>query len=158
ATMIAHSIDTAGFWTRLGHRIDANKDRAGIFTKKGMRDVFALASLVPGLKQFMKALNERMPDVRNSSLPADRYVVGGAHIDGSKYITALTGRRDNLETQILRAENWISLPVTEDNLSIFPSAKMSSLSRISATQHRVLLSKRSDEQRGATRNITLSLS
>ena len=159
ATMLTNYVSSAGFWSQLGHRIDANKkDAVGVFDKKGFRDVFAMASLIPGLKRLMMTLNERMSAARGNSLPKDHYVIGGAHIDSNKYVTALTGRRDNLETQILWAGNWISLPVSGEILSIFPSAKISSLSEISATPHRVLLWEPPDSESAAGQNITLSLS
>jgi hypothetical protein len=158
ATMVANSVDSAGFWSQLGRRIDVNKNyAAGVFDKKGLRDLFAIASLIPGLKGLMTILNERMPARVNWS-PKDHYVVGSTHVDGNKYITALSGRRDNLKTQILWAENWISLPVTGDTLAIFPSKKLSSLSEISATPHRVLLWEPPDGENTAGQNITLSLS
>ena len=159
ATMLTNYVSSAGFWSQLGHRIDANKkDAVGIFDKKGVRDVFAMASLIPGLKKLMVTLNERMSAAHGNSLPKDYYVIGGAHIDSNKYVTALTGRRDNLETQIFWAGNWISLPVNGETLSIFPSAKISSLSEISATPHRVVLWEPSDSESSAGQNITLSLS
>ncbi len=159
ATMLTRSVSSAGFWSQLGHRIDKNKnDAAGLFDKKGFRDLFAIASLIPGLNGLMTRLNERMPAARDNSLPKDHYVVGGAHVDSNKYITALSGRRDNLETQILWAGNWISLPVTGDTLAIFPSAKISSLAKIPATLHRVLLWEPPDNESTAEQNITLSLS
>jgi len=64
----------------------------------------------------------------------------------------------NLETQILWAGNWIPLPVNGETLSVFPSAKISSLSEISATPHRVLLWEPWDSESAAGQNITLSLS
>ena len=91
----------------------------------------------PGLKKLTVTLNERMSAAHGHSLPKDYYVIGGAHVDSNKYVTALKGHRDNLETQIFWAGNWSSLPVNGETLSIFPSAKISSLSEISATpQHR----------------------
>ena len=157
--MLTNYVSSAGFWSQLGHRIDANKkDAVGVFDKKGLRDVFAMASLIPGLKRLMMTLNERMSAARGNSLPKDHYVIGGAHVDSNKYLTALSGRRDNLETQILWAGNWISLPVTGDTLAIFPSAKISSLTKTSATRHRVLLWEPKDNEDIAGQNITLSLS
>lgn len=158
ATMVANSVNSAGFWSQLGHRIDANKNyAAGVFDKKGLRDLFAIASLIPGLKGLMTMLNERMLARVNWS-PKDYYTVGSPHVDGNKYITALSGRRDNLKTQILWEENWMSLPVTVDTLAIFPSKRISSLSDISATRHRVLLWELPDSESTAGQNITLSLS
>jgi len=158
ATLLANSISTAGFWSQLGHRIDANKDHAaGVFNKKGIRDLFAIASLIPGFRGLMTTLNERMSLGGETSTPEDFQVIGSPHFDTSKYITGLIGRRDNLDTQVLWEDRWISLPVTADALAIFPSSKISSVSSIPATRHRVLLWDPPGDEGTASQNITLSL-
>lgn len=158
-TLLADSIDTAGFWSQLGHRIDANKEyAAGVFKRKGIRDLFAIASLIPGFRGLLATLNEKMWIAAEGSTPKDFHVIGGPHFDGSKYITGLIGRRDNLDTQIFWEDRWISLPITADSLAIFPSSRLSSLSNIPATLHRVLLHDPSGDGGTESQNITLSLS
>jgi hypothetical protein len=157
-TLLADSADSAGFWSQLGHRIDASRERAaGVFKRKGIRDLFAIASLIPGFRGLMATLNERMSVAGNGSTPKDFQVIGAPHFDSSRYITGLIGRRDNVDTQILWEDRWISLPVTADALAIFPSSKISSISNIPATRHRVLVHDLPGDGSTASRNITLSL-
>ena len=150
--------DSGGFWSQLGHRLDANKANAvGMFDKKVIRDLFAVASLIPGIGGFLRMLNERMM-AASDSVPKDYHVIGGPHVDNTKYLTGLVGCRDSMLTQILCAKHWVPLPVTSDSLAIFPSLKIASVSDISPTRHRVLLWDPPENGRSAKRNITLSLS
>jgi hypothetical protein len=152
--------DSCGAWSRLGHRIDANKgDAAGMFDSKAVRELFAIASLIPGLREFVTMLNDRMSRTDDSSSPRDYYVIGGPHIDEGKYITGLVGRRHNLHTEILSGKHWIPLPVTYDTMTIFPCLKIGSLNNIiPATRHRVVLKTPLEGESAAAQNITLSLS
>jgi hypothetical protein len=151
--------DSSGTWSRLGHRIDANKGKAaGMFDKKIAREIFAMASLVPGLRKLAMMLNDKMAlDGKGSSSP-NHYVVGGPHIDRGKYVTGLIGSRQNLQTQIFSAGRWIPLPVTPDGLSIFPGLLAGSLDGPRPTRHRILLEKPGESETESARNITLSLS
>ena len=159
STLLADSASFAGFWSRLGHRIDAVRDHAaGVFGAKVMRDVFAISSLIPGLKGFVTSLNERMSQEGARSVPRNYRVIGAPHVDNAKYITALAGRRENLHTEILWADRWIRLPVTSDGLVIFPSGKAATLSDIPATRHRVLLYDPPGNEATTLRNVTLSIS
>jgi hypothetical protein len=158
STLIAESSATAGFWSQLGHQIDASKYLAnGVFKRKGIRDLFAIASLIPGFRGFMATLNEKMSIASDVSTPKDFQVIAPAHFDNARYITGLMGRRANLDTQILWGDRWISLPVTADALALFPSFKIGSVSNIPATRHRVLVNDFSGDGAGASRNITLTL-
>lgn len=150
--------DSGGSWSQLGHRIDANKANAvGMFDKRVIRDLFAVASLIPGIKGFIKKANNRMV-AASDSVPEDYHLIGGPHVDNTKYITGLVGCRDGMLTQILCAKEWVPLPVTPDTLAIFPSLKITSLSDIPPTRHRILLWDPPDNGGTAERNITLSLS
>ena len=150
--------DSTGFWSQLGHRIDARKDHAnGLFQRKGIRDLFGIASLIPGFGGLLSALNERMSVVGEDSTPKDHYVIASAHVDDTRYITGLMGLRENLDTEIRWEERWISLPVTADAIALFPSARITSLTDISATRHRVLVHDIPDGEGTPTRNITVSL-
>lgn len=157
-TLLADSAGSAGFWSQLGHRIDASKEHAaGVFKRKGIRDLFAIASLIPGFRGLIATLNEKMSVAGEGWTPKDFTVIGAPHFDGGRYITGLIGRRDNLDTQILWEDSWISLPVTADALTIFPSSKISSVSNIPATRHRVLVHDLSGDGGTASHNITLNL-
>ena len=150
--------DSGGFWSQLGHRIDANKaNAAGTFDMKVIRDLFAVTCLIPGIKHVAEMLNNRMFVSSEKSVPEDYQIIGDPHVDSSKYITGLVGCRDNLRTHILCAKRWIPLPVTAHTLTVFPAGKITSFEDIPTTRHRVLLRNPPNEST-AKRNITLSLS
>ena len=156
-----HSLlaDSAGFWAQLGHQIDANKaSAAGILDTKVIRDLFAVTSLIPGVKNFAHMLNKRMLVSSEKSVPEDYQMIGNPHVDGTKYITGLVGCRNNVHTQIFCEKRWISLPVTTDTLAVFPGHKMRSFGDMFATRHRVLLRNPTANETTVKRNITLSLS
>jgi hypothetical protein len=151
--------DSCGSWSRLGHRIDAKKGTAArMFDKKVFRDLFALASLAPGLRKFVTMLNNRLSVSGDGRLPSDSYILGGPHVDEGKYITGLIGHRDNLQTQILSGNHWIPLPVNSRTMTILPCLKISSLNKVPPTRHRVVLQSPSESERPTAQNITLSLS
>jgi hypothetical protein len=151
--------DSGGFWSQLGHRIDASKaNAAGIFDTKVIRDLFAMASLIPGIKNFAQMLNNRMLVSSEKYVPEDYQIIGNPHADGTKYITGLVGCRDNVHTQIFCKKRWIPLPVTAATLAVFPAHKMTSFGNILATRHRVLLRNHPGNESTVKRNITLSLS
>lgn len=151
--------DSCGAWSRLGHRIDANKgSAAGMFDKKIVRELFAIASLIPGLRELVTMLNERMSTADGSSLPDDYYVIGGPHIDEGKYLTGLIGRRHNLHTEICWDKRWIPVPVSSETMTIIPCLQISSLNDIPATRHRVVLQSSLGNENTTAKNVTLSLS
>jgi hypothetical protein len=150
--------DSGEFWSRLGHRMDASKATAvGMFDKKLIRDLFGVASLIPGIRRFARILNNRMLEASEKSVPEDYQLIGSPHVDGTKYISGLAGWRDNVHTQILSAKRWLPLPVTADSLALVPARKITSVSEIHATRHRVLLRNGRGNESTVTRNITLSL-
>jgi hypothetical protein len=151
--------DSCGSWSRLGHRIDASKGTAArMFDKKVVRDLFAIASLVPGLREVVTMLNDRLSLVRDGTSPSDSYIIGGQHIDEGKYITGLVGRRHNLQTEILWGKRWIPLPVSSHTMTILPCLKISPLNNVLPTRHRVVLQSPFESDGAAAQNITLSLS
>jgi hypothetical protein len=157
-TLLGNSIDSAGFWTRLGHRIDAHKDQAaGVFQKSSLRDLFAIASLIPGCRGLVTRLNERMSATGEGAAPKGSLVIGAPHFDSSKYITGLIGRRDSLNTEILWNDRWIPLPVSTDAVALFPSSRITPLTNLPPTRHRILLQDSPSEEGEASQNITLSL-
>src|SRR5262249_43944049 len=145
--------DSGGFWSQLGHRIDANKaNAAGIFDMKVIRDLFAVTCLIPGIKHVAEMLNNRVFVSSEKSVPKDYQIIGESHVDGSKYITGLVSCRDNLRTQILCAKRWIPLPVTAHTLTVFPAGKITSFGDIPTTRHRVLLRNPPGNENTAKRN------
>jgi hypothetical protein len=70
-----------------------------MFKPKGIRDLFAIASLMPGFRGPLTKLNDRMSETSEGATPEDFKVIAPAHVDRTRYITALMGRRDNLDTQ-----------------------------------------------------------
>ena len=122
-TLLADSSSTAGFWSQLGHRMDASKDRAaGVFNMRGIRDLFAIASQIPGMRGPIALINEKMAVAGKGSKREGLQVVGGAHVDGSKYITGRWGQGE-LEPEYLWEGRWFSLPVTDDAMAVFPSVR-----------------------------------
>jgi hypothetical protein len=151
--------DSCGAWARLGHRIDANKGTAAhMFDRKVLRDLFSIASLVPGLREFVTMLNDRLRVARDGTSPSDCYIIGGPHIDEGKYIAGLIGRRHNLHTEIFWGKRWIPLPVNSHTMTILPCLKISPLNNAPPTRHRVVLQSPFESEGSAAQNITLSLS
>src|ERR1700722_3313447 len=151
--------DSCGSWSRLGHRIDANKGTAArTFDKKVVRDFFAIASLAPGLRGFVTRLNDRLSVAGDATSPSDSHIIGGPHIDEGKYITGLIGRRHNLQTEIFRGKRWIPLPVSSHTMTILPCLKISSFNSVPPTRHRVVLQSPFESEGPAAQKITLSLS
>jgi hypothetical protein len=67
-----------------------------------------------------------MSETSEGATPEDFKVIAPAHVDRTRYITALMGRRDNLDTQVLWDDRWVSLPITDGAMALFPSLKLSS--------------------------------
>lgn len=128
-----------------------------MFDKKVLRELFAIASLIPGLREFVAMLNDRMSVVAGSP-PGDYHVFGGPHVDEGKYITGLIGRRYNLHTQMFWGMGWIPLAVTSETMTILPCSKISSLNNIPATRHRVVLQAPFGGASATAKNVSLSLS
>jgi hypothetical protein len=66
-----------------------------------------------------------MSETSEVATPEDFKVIAPAHVDRTRYITALMGRRDNLDTQVLWDHRWVSLPITDDAMALFPFLKLS---------------------------------
>lgn len=132
--------DSCGRWSRWGSLIDAYRNNAhGIFDRKLIRDIYALGSMMPFVGGVLRSLDKRMASAIAESVPNKHFLLGRSHVDDGKYLTALAGIRDNLYTQVLAGEAWIPLQVVPDTLAIFPSSKITALTGIPATYHRVLL-------------------
>ena len=150
--------NSTGRWQRLAYHIEQKRSEAtGVFDKRLVRDLYAVASLVPAMQRFICMLNNRSL-ASTDSVPKDHHLLNRPHCDGGKYVTALVGSRDNVHTDVLGRREWIRLPVTASTLAIFPSPKLKSHTGIAPTVHRVLLEVSGKEREFAKQNVTLSLS
>ncbi len=151
--------NSCGRWSRWGYLIDGYRNNAyGIFDVKIVRDFYALCSLLPGIGNVLGFFNARIADGRTGGVPKGYFLLGRAHVDDGKYITAIAGCRANLHTQVLGADTWVSLDVVPDALAVFPSPKITKSNGIPATSHRVLLYDPPENRNRVLQNISLSLS
>jgi hypothetical protein len=150
--------NSTGRWQRLAYRIEKKRSEAsGVFDKRIIRDLYAVATLIPAIQRFICMLNDRIRTSTNS-VPKEQYLLNRPHCDSGKYVTALVGSRDNVRTDVLGQRQWIRLPITASTLAIFPSPKLSSYTGIAPTVHRVLLEEDATKCELAKQNVTLSLS
>lgn len=150
--------NSTGRWQRLAYRIEKKRSEAsGAFDKRIIRDLYAVATLIPAIQRFICMLNDRIRTSTNS-VPKEHYLLNRPHCDVGKYVTALVGSRDNVRTDVLGQRQWIRLPITASTLAIFPSPKLSSYTGIAPTVHRVLLEENATKSEFAKQNVTLSLS
>lgn len=150
--------NSIGRWQRLAYHIEKKRSEAsGVFDKKIIRDLYAVATLIPAMQRFISMVNNRNLPSTNA-VPKDHYLLNRSHSDTGKYVTALVGSRDNVRTDVLGLREWIRLPVTASTLAIFPSPKLKSHTGIAPTVHRVLLEGNAEKTEFAKQNVTLSLS
>ncbi len=149
--------DSGGRWTRFGQRVDGYKaSAAGMFNRKGLRDLFALGCLVPGLGAALRRANDVLNGFEARGVPEHMRVIGRAHVDRSKELTALASDRDAICTEIYDDNRWTELPLARDRLAILPSVGLARLLGTRPTIHRVLQVKESPGPAGRP-NVTLSL-
>jgi hypothetical protein len=150
--------DTCGAWTRIGMRMDTWKMEAvGLFDIRYLRDCTAFASLVPGLREVLRKFNKWMMPFSHKYVQGDTRIIGSPHCDGSKILTAMLSERETLTTEIYTGQQWLTLPLTSDRLTIIPSLKINPHLGILPTLHRILVQKHPPIDQPAKRNITLSL-
>lgn len=150
--------DASGIWTRHGMRMDTWKVQAtGFFAVRYLRELFAFASLVPGLHGLLQLLNTRMTPFSSQHVPPGSRIIGDPHYDGTKILTALLSERETLTTEIYTGEHWAELPLDSDRLAIFPAQQIDPNFGILPTLHRVLVKQHSPSEPTVGRNITLSL-
>ena len=76
--MLTRSVSSAGFWSQLGHRIDTNKnDAVGLFDKKGLRDLFAMASIDPRIERTDDDAESENAGGARQFVAEYYYVIGG---------------------------------------------------------------------------------
>lgn len=132
--------DGAGAWTKMGLRLDALKKQThGILRKKGMRDLYAFASLIPIIKMLTHQLNVRLGHDSHKQIPKKNRILNRDHVDTDKILTCLASERDMLQTQLYHGASWFDLPLTSNALAIFPGTESQKLTDLSPTRHRVLL-------------------
>ena len=77
-------------WARMGQRLDSTKGKAaGVFDNNGLRDLFAFASLIPGLGALVHKLNRALDGNGEGTVPENFRIIGAPHTDGTKWITCL---------------------------------------------------------------------
>lgn len=150
--------DSSGGWTRIGQQLDTYKVMAeGPLDTKGLRDLFALASLVPGLRQPLHALNRLLRPFSRYPAPLDAHLIGAAHTDTSRAITCIGGDRDRITTEIHDGHQWHQLDFTPNSLFIFPADLMSEELNFQPTVHRYSTTKDRTRPTVEKPNVTLLL-
>jgi hypothetical protein len=154
--------DTCGAWTRLGMKMDIWKMEAvGIFNIPYLRDCTALASLIPGLRDVLRQFNKWMIPFSHKCVQRGTRIIGSPHCDGSKILSALLSERETISTEIHTGQQWLTLPLSPDRLTIIPAKEIDPHLGIVPTWHRVLVQENSPGEQpvgqGGKRNITLSL-
>ena len=150
--------NSTGRWQRLAYHIEKKRSEAsGVFDKRIIRDLYAVATLIPAIHRIVCMLNDRILPSTNS-VPKHHYLLNRPHCDVGKYVTALVGSRDNVRTDVLGLRQWIRLPITASTLAIFPAPKLNYHTGIAPTVHRVLLEENAEKTEFAKQNVTLSLS
>ncbi len=150
--------NSSGKWSRLGHRLDAQKSKAkGIFNHVVLRDCFALGSLIPGVRTLLQYIDENFCKGPKDSVPKNMVVIGADHTDGAKLLTCLAAKRDNIVTQIFSGKEWIDLPLDSKSLAIFPGQQILKVDKFTPTRHRILM-KESPSLGGDKSNISLMFS
>jgi hypothetical protein len=150
--------DTCGAWTRLGMKIDSWKAEAvGLFNLPYLRDCTALASLIPGLRDVLRTLNQWMTPFSRNFVRGDTRIIGAPHCDGSKILTALLSERETITTEIHSGQQWLPLPLTPDRLTIIPALEMDPHLGILPTWHRILVQENHPLEQSPKRNVTLML-
>ena len=129
--------DSSGGWARIGQQMDTYKAMAeGLLDRKILRDLFALGSLVPGLRQSLHAFNQSLRPFSRYQVPDDAHIIGPPHTDASRTISCLGGDRDRITTEIYDGHQWHKLGFTPDSLYVFPSDALSNELNFEPTIHR----------------------
>lgn len=153
--------DSAGGWTQFGQQLDAYKfqmSSAIDFRHLRARDWFAWGAKVPGIGSALRYLNAIVERHNGHQIPQGHEIIGAAHIDRTKTITALISDRDTLVTEVRDGRRWVTLPLTADSITVFPSRRIATCGKLQPTCHRVLMKTDSASQSTDCRpNITLSL-
>ncbi len=150
--------DASGVWTRLAMKMDVWKVQAtGPFAIRYLREIFALASLIPGLHKLLYTVNSWMTPFTHQHVPEGTRIIGDPHYDVSKIVTALLSERETLTTEIHTGKQWIELPLDSERLAIFPSQQIDPHFGILPTLHRILVQNHTPIEPPTKPNLTLCL-
>lgn len=152
--------DVSGIWTKIGRQLDKKRsETTGFLGLRGLKDLYALGHLIPGINNILDGLNKSLPGANKREVSENAILIGEPHVD-NKILTALISDRDIIKTQVYdeKQEQWVTLPLTIDSLAFFPARLMNKKLQISPTIHRILLSKTRDGEEVLRPNITLNLS
>ncbi len=150
--------DASGGWSRIGKKVDAYKLMVeGPLDTRGVRDLFALGSLIPVLRPLLHAFNRSMRRFSRYRPPEDTHIIGNPHTDKSRALTCLGGDRDRITTEIHDGQEWHKLAYTTDSLYIFPSDLMSDQLNFEPTVHRYTIHKDESIPMTPKSNVTLMI-
>jgi hypothetical protein len=119
--LFSATANALGRWGRLGARIDRQRaDARGPLRSKRLSDIYAMTSLIPGLKRGVRTINAASARRdRISEVQHDHRVIEGPHFD-HRYFSALCGQRSNMVTQMFVNGAWTDLPIGMDHLVVIP--------------------------------------
>src|SRR5262249_38237323 len=108
--------DAGGRWTQFGQVLDGNKEEVaelfdqlkGVRDLKAVRDLFAWLLLIPGIGSQLRRLSRKLDTLK---LTNGYRLIGRAHVDYSRVVTALASDRDVLRTEIHCYGVWRELPL-----------------------------------------------
>ena len=150
--LLDRALLTDSKFARLGRRIDHARAAAnGLFLLKGVRDLYALARIVPVIGRVLRTLNDALGS-SVGHVPTGARLIGGAHID-SKFLVGLCSVRDAIRTEYFDGDRWIELPLDPSDLVVMPGRHAARFG-IRPTPHRVLHLGSEDV---AGPNVTLSV-
>jgi hypothetical protein len=126
-----------GSWGRAGYRLDEFREQlSGPLARRGLRDIVAALSLLSPIRPLIAAI-QRLSRDRMRRVPDGYALIHKPHFD-TRYFSAICGRRDHLLTQVYHRGVWSELPISCDDLAVFPGLLLRERG-IQATLHRVLL-------------------
>jgi len=130
--------NSSDIWSRIGRKVDdQKKTAAGPLNRRYVSDLFGLLCQIPGIRFFVRRLNEFFrSSSKMESIEDNAKIIGQSHTDG-RLITCCSSVRHSIKTEIFDGKNWIELPLTRDLLAIIPGSGLENYG-IYPTMHRVL--------------------
>ncbi|MGC4250694.1 MAG: hypothetical protein QM605_04300 [Sphingobium sp.] len=152
--------NSLGSWGRVGYRLDQRREEMrGPLARRGLCDALALFSLVPFLRAPIDGLNGAAARMdKRGAVPEGYRLIVKPHFD-TRYFSALCGSRHNLRTEVFVEGQWLPLPISQDDIVIFPGLGAKNAYGIRPTLHRVIQADGEPASRfdSGTRNLTLLL-
>ena len=150
--------DSGGRWTRVGYKVDAARASAcGLFDRRGIRDVFGCASLIPGVGRWLQEMNGKFKKRANDGLTSQEVIVGPAHRDSHRYLSMLAGERDVIKTEVCDGGCWTEIPLSSSTLTILPGTACPPRWGIRPTMHRYSIGPGNGSSSKRSLNLTLLL-